>query len=204
MHPTIVRACCSPRELAEQYPPFPIQDGPSIDLSPFFHALVPSQTWARLSTCTFCGLCSHHLVRACYPDSSLGSRCWRNFCNLEIKLETKQQVIVFLDEIYNLLPVSVVNPKIYEERMVTFSEVFGVVLVYSSYFDKKALRSFSSLCGKNSVELIDYARNMKGNIVNNFVDRFPGTAEVELYESIHLIENDDTVAKFNCRTNPIH
>ncbi|KAL0094186.1 hypothetical protein F4703DRAFT_1921730 [Phycomyces blakesleeanus] len=86
MHPTIVRACCSPRELAEQYPPFPIQDGPSIDLSPFFHALVPSQTWARLSTCTFCGLYSHHLVRACYPDSSLGSRCWRNFWSFPLPL----------------------------------------------------------------------------------------------------------------------
>ncbi|OAD78104.1 hypothetical protein PHYBLDRAFT_164979 [Phycomyces blakesleeanus NRRL 1555(-)] len=68
LHLIIVCACCSPRELTEQYLSLLVQDGTSIDLFPFFNALVPSQTWTRLSTRTFRRLCSHHLVRARYFD----------------------------------------------------------------------------------------------------------------------------------------
>ncbi|OAD68211.1 hypothetical protein PHYBLDRAFT_173701 [Phycomyces blakesleeanus NRRL 1555(-)] len=86
LHSIIVRACCSPRELTEQYPSLFVQDGTSIDLFPFFNAFVPSQTWARLSTRTFRGLCSHHLVRARYFDPPRGSHHWRTFWSFPLPL----------------------------------------------------------------------------------------------------------------------
>ncbi|OAD80080.1 CCHC-type zinc finger transcription factor [Phycomyces blakesleeanus NRRL 1555(-)] len=86
LHSIIVCACCSPHELTEQYPSLLVQDGTSIDLFPFFNALVPSQTWACLSTRTFRGLCSHHLVHARYFDPPCGSCHWRKFWSFPLPL----------------------------------------------------------------------------------------------------------------------
>ncbi|OAD81514.1 hypothetical protein PHYBLDRAFT_139056 [Phycomyces blakesleeanus NRRL 1555(-)] len=113
----ILYACCSPRKLAEQYPSLPIQDGTSIDLFPFFYALVPSQTWAPLSTHAFRGLCSHNLVRARYFDPPLGSCHWRKFRSLPLPLVARniwfsslQDKISCRARLHSLLPLAFPSP----------------------------------------------------------------------------------------------
>ncbi|OAD65917.1 hypothetical protein PHYBLDRAFT_152944 [Phycomyces blakesleeanus NRRL 1555(-)] len=117
LHSIIVCACCSPCELTEQYPSLLVQDGTSIDLFPFFNALIPSQTWARLSTRTFCGLCSHHLVRARYFDPPCGSRHWQKFWSFPLLLVARNIWFCGLHDkiscrthLHSLLPLAFPSP----------------------------------------------------------------------------------------------
>ncbi|KAG2233965.1 hypothetical protein INT48_006457 [Thamnidium elegans] len=73
---------------------------------------------------------------------------FKEYFNEVKKLETKAQVLKFINEVYSIEPVF---DDMYTLRTVSLSDVFGKVLQYSTYFNRKTLNAFSSFCGKNKL-----------------------------------------------------
>ncbi|KAG2236192.1 hypothetical protein INT48_003811 [Thamnidium elegans] len=68
-----------------------------------------------------------------------------------VKLETKAEVLQFMNETYSVEPV---NGDLYILKSISLSEIFTELLKHSTYFNNKTFNSFNSFCGKNDLKFL--------------------------------------------------
>lgn len=77
-------------------------------------------------------------------------------------LETKAEVLQFLNETYSAEPVN--GGDLYTLSLISLSEIYVEMLKNSTYFNNKTVNSFSSFCGKNDLKFLssnDSAKRLK-------------------------------------------
>ncbi|CAO3611183.1 unnamed protein product [Cunninghamella blakesleeana] len=96
--------------------------------------------------------------------SASNSTNLENVGHNEMFLETKEQVVKFINEVYNSEPNF--SSDLYTPQAITLKELFINVLKYSTCFGNKTLNSFASFCGKNNLNFMKNDDNTKRSRIN--------------------------------------
>ncbi|CAO3619487.1 unnamed protein product [Cunninghamella echinulata] len=85
-----------------------------------------------------------------------------NVSHNEILLETKEQVVKFINEVYD--SEANFSSDLYTPQAITLKKLFINVLKYSTCFENKTLNSFASFCGKNNLNFMKNDNTKKSRI----------------------------------------